>query len=120
MGNTRDEIESRSFLGGLLLGLVLSAPLAAWLSPYSGHRLRQEIRQRGQVVVRRAGQTAQQVTELPARIGEGVGQQVSQLQDQIGSQVEQIQDKVRGRESVDEALEEGRAIAARRRGSPPL
>ncbi len=111
-----DDGEARSFLGGLLLGLFLSAPIAAWLSPRSGRALRQEIRQKGRVIVHRAERAAQQVTRLPARVGEEVGQQVDQLQDQIGAQVGQIQSKVRGSESISAALEEGRAIAARRRG----
>lgn len=108
----RDEGDAHDFLAGLLLGLVISAPLAAWLSPHSGHTLRKEIRQRGQLIVRRAGQTAQQVGQLPAKLGEGVGQ--------ISGQVEQIQGRVRGRDSIDEALEEGRTIAAQRRSGPPM
>ncbi|HMM28750.1 MAG: hypothetical protein AAGU78_17335 [Chloroflexota bacterium] len=108
MGKRQEEANTGSFLGGLLLGLLVSAPVAAWLSPYSGHRLRQTIRQRGQVIVRRAGETAQQVSHIPARITGGVGQQVGQLQD-----------KVRGRDTLDAALEEGRAIAAQRRSGLP-
>lgn len=108
MGKQQDEADARSFLGGLLLGLLVSAPVAAWLSPYGGQRLRQEIRQRGQVIVRRAEETVQQVSQIPARLGEEVGQQVGQLQD-----------RVRGRDSLDEALEEGKAIAAQRRSGQP-
>jgi|GEM_PF-1087442 gas vesicle protein len=108
--------DTRTFIGGLLLGLLLSAPIAAWFSPYSGHSLRQEIRQRGQIVVRRAGQTAQKVGQIPAKIGEGVGQIGGQITGQVG----QIQEKVLGRDSIDEALEEGRMIAAQRRGTTPM
>lgn len=115
-----DDSDTRSFLGGLLLGLLLSAPAAAWFSPYSGHTLRKEIRQRGYVIVRRAGQTAQQVGQIPAKLGEGVGQQIGQIGEQISGQVEQIQGKVRGRDSIDAALEEGRMIAAQRRGGLPM
>jgi len=116
----RDEGDTRDFLAGLLLGLLISAPVAAWLSPYSGHTLRKEIRQRGQVIVRRAGQTAQQVGQLPVKLGEGVSQQIGQIGEQITGQVEQIQGKVRGRDSIDEALEEGRMIAAQRRSGLPM
>ncbi|NLE52419.1 MAG: hypothetical protein GX613_13550 [Chloroflexi bacterium] len=112
--------DTRSFLGGLLLGLLLSAPAAAWFSPYSGHTLRKEIRQRGQVIVRRAEETVQQVGQIPVKVGEGVGQQIGQLQEQISGQVEQIQEKVRGRDTIDDALEEGRMIAAQRRGNLPM
>lgn len=107
MGKRQDDADARSFLGGLLLGLLISAPVAAWLSPYSGHRLRQEIRQRGELIVHRAGETVQQVGQIPARVSDEVGEQVSQLQD-----------KVRGRDSLDEALKEGRTIAAQRRSTP--
>jgi len=107
MGKRQDDADARSFLGGLLLGLLISAPVAAWLSPYSGHRLRQEIRQRGELIVHRAGETVQQVGQIPARVS-----------DEVSEQVGQLQDKVRGRDSLDEALKEGRTIAAQRRSTP--
>lgn len=107
MGKRQDDADARSFLGGLLLGLLISAPVAAWLSPYSGHRLRQEIRQRGELIVHRAEETVQQVGQIPARVS-----------DEVSEQVGQLQDKVRGRDSLDEALKEGRTIAAQRRSTP--
>lgn len=120
MARDNDDGDTRTFIGGLLLGLLLSAPAAAWFSPYSGHTLRHEIRQRGQIVVRRAGETAQKVGQLPVKVGESVGQQIGQIGEQITGQVEQIQEKVRGRDTIDEALEEGRTIAAQRRGNLPM
>jgi len=72
MGKRQEEAIPAAFSAGCCWGLLVSAPVAAWLSPYSGHRLRQTIRQRGQVIVRRAGETAQQVSHIPARITGGV------------------------------------------------
>lgn len=98
------EGEVRSYLMGLLLGFAVGAPLAAWLSPRSGEATRREIRQRGMIVRRKAEGTVRQVAELPSRLGEQIGEQVEQIQSKVG-----LKD-----ESLEDALEQGRAIAARK------
>ncbi|MBN1680848.1 MAG: YtxH domain-containing protein [Anaerolineae bacterium] len=84
--------ETFSFITGLIMGFIVSAPVAAWLSPRSGQETRETIRQQGVVIRRRAA-------------------------DVILKPVAQVQDAVVGRrtESVAESLDEGRAIAARKR-----
>jgi gas vesicle protein len=84
--------EAFSFIGGLILGFIVSAPVAAWLSPRSGEETRHEITQRGLIIRRRVGQT-------------------------IRRPLEQVQEQLRG-DSVQEALEEGKAIAARLQAGP--
>jgi gas vesicle protein len=79
--------EAFSFIGGLILGFIVSAPVAAWLSPRSGEETRQGITQRGIIIRRRVGQT-------------------------IRKPLTQVQEQLKG-DSVQEALEEGRTIAAR-------
>jgi hypothetical protein len=86
MPRKRDGGEAASYMSGLILGFVISAPLAAWLSPRSGADLRKTITQRG-VIIRR---TLQKPVE------------------QVQGRLEQL----RG-DSVEDALNEGRAIAAR-------
>jgi gas vesicle protein len=123
--------EITSYISGLILGLLVSAPIAAWLSPHSGQETRQEIRQQGFIIRRKVGQTVRkpieavqegaeqigaQVGQIPAK----VGRQVDQIQDKVGQQIDQIQDKVgqiKG-ESVEDALAEGKAIAAQRAARP--
>lgn len=87
----RRENETFTFLTGLILGVVASAPVVAWLSPRSGSEVRAGLVQRGRIVRRRVGQAVRR----PAQ----------QLQDQV--------QQLRGA-SIEEALDEGRAIAARR------
>jgi gas vesicle protein len=79
--------ETFSFVTGLIFGLVISAPVAAWLSPRSGEEMRQSITQRGVIIRRRVGDT-------------------------IRRPVQQVQDQLKG-DSLQEALEEGKTIAAR-------
>jgi gas vesicle protein len=79
--------EASSFIGGLILGFIFSAPIAAWLSPRSGGELRQSIVQRGLIMRRRVEKT-------------------------IRKPLEQVQEQLKG-DSVDEALREGKTIAAR-------
>jgi gas vesicle protein len=88
----RDEGEAFSFFAGLIVGFIVSAPLAAWLSPRSGSETRRSIVQRGTVVRRRVGETLRKPVE------------------QVQEQFEQLKG-----DSVEEALEEGKAIAAQKR-----
>jgi hypothetical protein len=98
----RNDGETLSYVTGLIFGFILSAPVAAWLSPRSGEQTRREIRQRGYIIRRRVGQAVQQVGQLPAQ----VGQQIGQVQEKVGL----------GRgESIEDALAEGKAIAAKKR-----
>ena len=71
-----------SFIFGLIAGLAVSVPVAIWRSPRSGPETREAIRQQGVLLTRRAGET-------------------------VLKPIEQL----RG-DSVADALEEGRAIAA--------
>ncbi|MBN1563419.1 MAG: YtxH domain-containing protein [Anaerolineae bacterium] len=89
--------ESFSFITGLIAGFIISAPLAAWLSPRSGAETRQTITQQGTIIRRRVGETIRQPVER-------VQAQVSHVQ----AQLEQLKG-----DSVDDALAEGKAIAAR-------
>lgn len=86
--------ESFSFITGLIVGFVLSAPIAAWLSPRSGEETRQQITQQGTIIRRRVGQTLRQPVE------------------RVQSQLEQL----RG-DSVDEALAEGKSIAVQQQAA---
>jgi len=79
------------FVAGLIVGLAISIPAVAWLAPRGTSHLREAVVQRG-LIIRR-----------------GVGQAVRRPL----AQVEQQLERVRG-ESVEDALAEGRAIAARR------
>jgi gas vesicle protein len=79
--------ETFSFVGGLVFGLMISAPVAAWLSPRSGEETRQSITQRGMIIRRRVGET-------------------------IRKPIQQVQDQLKG-DSLQEALDEGKTIAAR-------
>lgn len=81
--------ESFSFITGLIFGFVVSAPIAAWLSPRSGEETRQQITQQGTIIRRRVGQTLRQPVEL------------------VQSQLEQLKG-----DSVEMALAEGKSIAA--------
>lgn len=78
------------FLAGLIVGLAISLPAVAWLAPRGTDYLRDVVVQRGLLVRRRVGQAVRRPLQ----------------------QVEQQLERVRG-ESVEEALAEGRAIAAR-------
>jgi gas vesicle protein len=88
--------ESFSFITGLIAGFIISAPIAAWLSPRSGEETRQTITQRGTIIRRRMTQTLRQPVEL------------------VQSQIEQLKG-----DSVDEALEEGKSIAVQRQSDQP-
>ena len=79
--------EAFSFVSGLVFGLIVSAPVAAWLSPRSGEEMRQSITQRGMIIRRRVGDT-------------------------IRRPIQQVQDQLKG-DSLQDALEEGKTIAAR-------
>jgi gas vesicle protein len=79
--------ETFSFVSGLVFGLMVSAPIAAWLSPRSGEETRQSITQRGMIIRRRVGET-------------------------IRRPIQQVQDQFKG-DSLQEALDEGKSIAAR-------
>ena len=84
--------ESFSFITGLIAGFIISAPVAAWLSPRSGEETRQTITQQGIIIRRRVGQTIRQPVE------------------RVQSQLEQFKG-----DSVEDALEEGKSIAAQRK-----
>ncbi|GIV81150.1 MAG: hypothetical protein KatS3mg051_0504 [Anaerolineae bacterium] len=79
------------FVAGLIVGLAISLPAVAWLAPRGTDYLRDVVVQRG-LIIRR-------------RVGEAVRRPLAQVEQQL--------ERVRG-ESVEEALAEGRAIAARR------
>jgi gas vesicle protein len=84
--------ETFSFVTGLIVGFIVSAPVVAWLSPRSGSDTRRSIVQRGTVIRRRVGETLRKPVE------------------QVQEQLEQLKG-----DSVEEALEEGKAIAAQKR-----
>lgn len=112
--------EMSTFIGGLVMGLIISAPIAAWLSPRSGTETRQEIRQRGFIIRRKVGQTVRKPIDAVQEGAEQIGAQVGQLQDKVGQQIDQLQEKVgqiKG-ESVEDALAAGKAIAAERTTRP--
>jgi gas vesicle protein len=88
--------ETAGFIAGLIAGFIIAVPLAAWLSPRSGTETRQEIRQRGRIIRHQA----EAVVRKP----------VEQIQQQI--------EQVRG-DSVEDALVEGKAIAAARQTETP-
>lgn len=87
--------ETTSFVAGLIAGLLIATPLAVWLSPQSGPATRQAIRQRGLVIRRQAGAIARKPLE------------------QVQQQIEHIKG-----DSIQEALAEGKSIAALRAGLP--
>jgi len=64
MSQSEQGEETFNFIAGLILGVILSAPVAAWLSPRSGPEVRQSIVQRGRIVRRRVGQTIRKPLEL--------------------------------------------------------
>lgn len=78
------------FVAGLIVGLAISLPAVAWLAPRGTDYLRDVVVQRRLLLRRRVGQAVRRPLQ----------------------QVEQQLERVRG-ESVEEALAEGRAIAAR-------
>src|SRR5512145_1161333 len=102
-----EEAEARrelfTFIKSLVGGLIASIPIIVWLAPRSGRQMRQGIRQQGYLIRRKAGSTVGQV-----------GDQIGQIQNKVGQQIEQAQQKVRG-DSIEDAIEEGKAIAAQRR-----
>jgi gas vesicle protein len=81
--------EAFSFIGGLIVGFIVSAPVAAWLSPRAGGETRRTIVQQGVIIRRRVGDTLRRPVELAQE------------------QLEQLK-----RESVEAALGEGKTIAA--------
>lgn len=83
--------EAFSFITGLIAGFIISAPVAAWLSPRSGEETRHAITQQGMIIRRQVGHTLRQPVDL------------------IQSQLEQFKG-----DSVQDALEEGKSIAAQR------
>ncbi len=91
MSDQRDSGETFGFVAGLMAGFVLSAPIAAWLAPHSGTEVRRTITQQGLIIRRRVGDTVRRPVE----------------------QVQQHIAELRG-ESIEDALEEGRALAAQR------
>jgi gas vesicle protein len=104
--NERNGGEAMTYIAGLILGAIISVPIAAWLSPRSGEQTRREIRQRGYIIRRKATQAVQQVGHLPGQAAQQVGQQIEQVGEKVG---------LRKGDSIEEALEEGRMIAAQRR-----
>ncbi len=90
MRKQNDE-EALSFIGGLIVGFMVSVPLVAWLAPRSAVEMRQQLTQRGLVIRRQVAQT------LRKPMGH-VQEQLAQLK---GS-------------GVEDALEEGKALAAKR------
>ena len=88
MAPENDTGELSSFITGIIMGFLASVPVAAWLSPRSGEEARRSIRQRGVMIRRKAEQTVRKPLE----------------------QVERL----RG-ESLDDAIAEGKAIAAQKR-----
>ena len=91
MADRRDTGETFGFVAGLMAGFLLSAPIAAWLAPRSGTEVRHTITQQGMIIRRRVEGT--------------VRRPVAQMQQQIAG--------LRG-ESIEDALEEGKALAAQR------
>ncbi len=85
----RNEGDTTSFVTGLLVGLVVSAPVVAWLSPRSGPERRSAL--------------TQQTTIIRRKVADTLRKPVEQAQEQI--------EKLKG-DSVEDALAEGRAIAA--------
>ena len=90
MARERQGSGTVEFVAGLIVGFVVSAPVVAWLSPRSGEETREVVVQRGLIIRRRVGETVQRPLE------------------QVQQQLEQIKG-----ESLEDALEEGKAIAAR-------
>lgn len=86
----RNQNSTISFVSGLIAGFIISAPVAAWLSPRSGPERREMITQRG-VIVRR-------------KVADSLRKPVEQVQEQL-EQLKGI--------SVEDALAEGKAIASR-------
>jgi gas vesicle protein len=83
--------ETISFVAGLMAGFIFSAPIAAWMSPRSGRETRDGIRQQGRIIRRKASDVlAKPAEQIQARVGQ-----------------------LRG-DSVEDALEEGKSIAAHR------
>ena len=80
-----------SFVSGLILGFIVSTPVVAWLAPRSGQETREVITQRGVVIRRKVVDTLRKPVE------------------QVQGQLEQIKG-----DSVDDALAEGKALAAQR------
>ncbi|MCZ7538476.1 MAG: hypothetical protein M5U29_00825 [Anaerolineae bacterium] len=91
MATGQQGVGTVEFVAGLIVGFVISAPLVAWLSPRSGEETRQAIVQRGLLIRRRVGETVRGPLE------------------QVQQQLEQIKG-----ESLEDALAEGKTIAARR------
>ncbi|WP_119066842.1 YtxH domain-containing protein [Aggregatilinea lenta] len=114
-----------SFIGGLIAGALVSAPVAAWLSPRRGADTRDEIRQRGIIIRRKAvtavrkpielaGDTAGKLQDQVSGAVDKVQDQVSGAVDKVQDQIGELQDRVKG-ESIEDSLEEGKAIAAQKR-----
>lgn len=96
----RRDDEKQSFISGLIAGLAIGIPIAVWMTPHSGSETRQNIRQRGVIIRRKAGSIVRKPIEQAQS-------QIGQLQDRV--------EKIKG-DSVEDALAEGKAIAAARRG----
>ena len=91
MGARNDE-EALSFIGGLIVGFMVSVPLVAWLAPRSAVEMRESLTQRGVVIRRQIAQTLRKPVE------------------QVQGQLTHLKGS-----AVEEALEEGKALAAQRR-----
>ena len=89
MASERQGVGAVEFVAGLIVGFAVSAPLVAWLSPRSGAERREAVVQRGLLIRRHVGETVRGPLE------------------QVQQQLEQIKG-----ESLEDALEEGKAIAA--------
>lgn len=84
-----DQNGTISFVTGLLVGFVVSAPVVAWLSPRSGPERRSALNQ--------------QTTIIRRKVADTLRKPVEQVQEQI--------ENLKG-DSVADSLAEGRAIAA--------
>ena len=114
-----------SFRGGLIAGALAWAPVAAGVSPRRGAATRDEIRQRGVLIRRKAGSAVRkpidQIGDTVGQIQDSVSGAVDKVQDQVSGAADKVQDRigdlqdrVKG-ESVEDSLEEGKAIAAQKR-----
>ena len=83
-----------SFVTGMIVGLLVSAPAVAWLSPRSGAENREAITQQGIIIRRKVADTLRKPVE------------------QVQEQIQQLKG-----DSVSDAIEEGKAIASQRQQS---
>ncbi len=81
--STHNDDTAASFVSGLVLGLLVSAPIAAWLSPRSGPQVRSDIRQRGMVIRRRTAEVIRKpITAIQSQITDLRGDSIADLLDE--------------------------------------